>query len=380
MATRRIGIIFHGATGGLGRKQHLAGLLAIAAEGGLPLAGGGRLMPDIILAGRNEERLRAVAAETGLERWTTDLEAALASDQDSVLFDAASTGVRYEILGRAIAAGKHVYTEKPVAGTLEEAMALVRSAEVAGIRNGVVQDKLFTPGLSRLKEVCQSGLLGSILEVRIEMGHWVFDGMRQSAQRSSWNYRKADGGGLRLDMFPHWRYMIEGTVGPIRAITSTARTHITRRRDEAGRDYDADAEDSVFTQMEIEGGAIASVNSSWCSRVRREATITMQVDGMEGSAFATLEACYIQPDVATPRLGRSSDGPPAGSPFDHWHKLPQPPATNSYRRGWELFLRHVAEDGPFTSTLREGAKGVQLAELGKRSDRERRWLDVPELN
>jgi len=379
LAEERIGIIFHGATGSLARRQHLGGLLALCREGGLPLSNGDRLMPDFLLVGRSEQRLSELGAETGLTRWTTDLDTALRSPEYTVFFDAAATGQRREVLTRAIAAGKHIYTEKPIAGSVEDAMRLVSAARKAGVLHGAVQDKLFLPGFGKLRELARDRFFGDILEVRIEMGQWVFDGTDQPAQRASWNYRKKDGGGLMLDMFPHWRYMIEGIVGPIRSINATCRTHVPRRIDEDGVPYDVDVEDSVFARMEIEGGAIASVNCSWCTRVRRDATIQMQIDGTKGSAVATPSACFVQTDTSTPRLGRSSDGAPK-NPRDDWEELPiEGEPANSYRRGWELFLKHVAEGADFAPTLLEGAKDVQLAELGYRSNIERRWIDVPPL-
>jgi predicted dehydrogenase len=381
MADRRLGIIVNGATGGLATGQHLRALLAIRAEGGLLLADGDRVLPDPILVGRNAERLRMLATAKGVARWTTDLDAALSDAGDAVFFDAAATGSRYQVVSRAIEAGKHVYCEKPIAGTLQEALDLARAAQRAGVKNGTVQDKVFLPGFRKLRLLRDSGWFGRILEVRLECGRWVFDGNQQPANRPSWNYRKRDGGELVLDMFPHWRYMLDQLVGEIRAVSCNTRTHIPRRRDEAGQPYDVDVEDSVFAQMELEGGVIASVNTSWCTRIRRDDVITLQVDGTHGSALATAHDCFTQPDVATPAAVISVD---RRNPMDfraQWLAMPDNAATaNSYRSGWELFIRHVMEDAPFPSPLIEGAKGVQLAELSYLSHRERRWVDVPPLS
>jgi predicted dehydrogenase len=369
----------HGATGSLARRQHLGGLLAIRDEGGLPLQNGDRLVPDFLLVGRNEERLAALGAETGLTNWTTDLDSALAAPGYSVFFEAAASGQRIGMLARAVDAGKHIYAEKPVAGSVEDAMRVIRAADKAGLRHGTVQDKLFLPGFGKLPTLAREGFFGRILEIRLEMGQWVFDGTDRAAQRASWNYRKRDGGGIMIDMFPHWRYMIEGIVGPIRSISATCRTQIPRRIDENGQAYDVDVEDSAFAQMEVEGGAVASVNCSWSTRVRRDATIQIQIDGTNGSAVATPSECFVQSAASTPLLGRSSDGAPR-NPRDDWEPLATPgELTNSYRRGWEFFLRHVVEGGSYKPTLLEGAKGVQLAQLGYQSSRERRWIDVPDL-
>ena len=378
---RRVGIIVNGATGGLARHQHLAALLALRAEGGLTLSDGDRLVPDPILVGRNGDRLRALAAEIRVERWTTDLDTALSDDRNEIFFDAAATAGRFAVARRAIRSGKHVYCEKPVASTLDEAMELVRAARDAGVKNGTVQDKIFLPGFRKLKMLRESGFFGRTLEVRIEFGRWIFDGEHQRAQRPSWNYRKADGGGLILDMFPHWRYMIDHFAGAITAINCTCRTHVARRRDEGGRPYAVDVEDSAFAHMEIEGGAVASVNSSWCTRIRRDDIIVVQIDGTRGSAVATPHDCWTQGDVNTPSPVISVNARQPQDFFAQWLPVPANDAVgNSYRAGWELFLRHVADDEPFPFTLLEGARGVQLAELSYRSNAERRWMDVPALN
>ena len=377
MTARRIGIIFNGATGELARRQHLPALMAMRDEGGLPLSDGTRLVPDAVLVGRDPAKLAAVAARTGFARTAASLDAALASDAESLVFDAAPTGLRGDVLRRAIAAGKHVYAEKPVAGSTAEALALHAAAQAAGVKAGTVQDKLFLPGFAALLGLRRSGFFGQVLEVRVEMGRWVHDGFAQPGQRPSWNYRRRDGGGLVLDMFPHWRYMIDALAGEVQAVSATSRRHVPRRVDERGAAYNVDVEDSVFAQFALAGGAIASVNSSWCTRARREFPIQVQVDGMLGSAVAGPFACWSQADAPG---GAISAALPQASLFDGWAAVPvEAGAVNSYRAGWEGFLRHVAEGAPFPFTLLQGAKGVQLAELACQSDRERRWVDVPAL-
>ena len=380
MTARSIGIVFFGATGELAARQHLPALMAIRDEGGLPLRDGTRLTPDVLLIGRDTAKLAATAARTGFLRTATDLDAALASLTDTVFFDAAPSGLRVASLRRAIAAGKHVYCEKPVAGSTADALALHALAHAAGIKAGTVQDKLFLPGFQALLGLRRAGFFGRVLEVRVEMGRWIFDGFDQPGQRPSWNYRRKDGGGLILDMFPHWRYMIDALAGEITAVSATCRTFIPRRRDEAGAEYAVDVEDSVFATMELAGGGVASVNSSWTTRARREFAIQVQIDGSAGSAVAGPFGCWSQSLAESPGGAISAALPSGASFFDGWTGVPvDAAAVNSYRAGWELFLRHVAEDGPFPYTLLEGAKGVQLAEAAYASQRERRWVDLPPL-
>jgi predicted dehydrogenase len=378
--SHRLGIIINGATGGLVAAQHLPALLALREEGGLTLPDGRRAIPDLLLVGRDPGRLERIAQAAGIDRWSTDLDAALSSREHALFFDAAATAQRHDRVRRAIAAGKHVYCEKPIAETLDEAMALVRAAADAKICHGVVQDKIFLPGFRKLKQLREEGVFGRILEVRLEFSRFVADGERHPSQRPSWNYRKRDGGGLILDMFPHWRYLIEQIVGTIRAVSATSRTHIPQRRDEQGNRYQVDVEDAVFAQMELDGGVIASVNSSWTSRIRRDDAIVMQIDGTEASAVAGTHDCYLQTGATTPEKFFPLTKPQPHSFFDQWQLLPEDtPHPNSYRAGWELFIRHMLGGAPFPSPFIEGAKGVQLVELSHRSDRERRWVLVPEL-
>ncbi len=380
MADRRLGIIINGATGELARRQHLPGLIAMRAEGGLPLSNGDRVIPDLILVGRSAERLEPVAKAFGVARWTTDLEGALANPDDTLFFDVGATGARVPVLRRAIAAGKHIYTDKPIAGDLATALGLVAAVKAAGVKAGTVQDKLFLPGFAALQSLVRSGALGQLLEVRLEMGRWIFDGEIHPCQRPSWNYRKADGGGLILDMFPHWRYMLDHLVGPVRAVSAVARTQVPKRLDEAGKPYTVDVEDSVFAKVELEGGVIASINSSWATRVRRDAGIQVQIDGTKASAVGGPFECWIQTEADTPHQAVSAAIRTTHSFFDDWKPVPvEANPTPSYRAGWELFIRHVVEDAPFPYPLLEGAKGVQFAEAAYRSHAERRWVDLPDL-
>jgi len=381
MATKRIGIIMHGVTGRMGTNQHLdRSILAIRREGGVVLADGTRLLPDPILVGRDARKLESIAKARGVERWTTDLDQALANQDDAVFFDSASTQLRPQFLTRAIAAGKHVYCEKPVAATTAEALELYQAAEKAGIKHGVVQDKLWLPGLLKLKMVRDSGFFGRILSVRGEFGYWVFEGDLQSAQRPSWNYRREEGGGIILDMLCHWRYVLDNLFGEIKAITCLGSIHLPERWDEANRKYQSTAEDAAYATLQLEGGVIAHFNSSWCVRVRRDDLLTLQVDGTLGSAVAGLRGCVTQSRINTPKPVWNPDVPQPIDFYEGWQEVPDNTAwDNAFKAQWELFLKHVAGEGAFRWNLLEAAKGVQLADIAYKSWRERRWLDVPKL-
>ena len=379
MATRRIGIIMNGVTGRMGTNQHLVrSIAAIRAEGGLRLGSGDTLMPDPLLVGRNAAKLEALAKAHGIARWTTDLDAALAGRDDEIFFDAATTQARAALLQQAIAAGKHIYCEKPSAAALADAVEVARLARRAGVRHGVVQDKLFLPGLRKLKQVIDSGFLGTILSVRGEFGYWVFEGDWQPAQRPSWNYKRAEGGGIILDMLCHWRYVLDNLFGAVRAVSCLGAVHIPRRVDEEGRAYDADADDAAYATFQLDGGVIAHINSSWCTRVRRDDLAVFHVDGTHGSAVAGLQRCWTQSRVNTPKPVWNPDVPQPIRFFETWAEVPDNIAyPNGFRAEWELFLRHVAgESETFPWNLEAGARGVQLAEAGMQSWRERRWVDI----
>ena len=378
---KRIGIIMHGVTGRMGLNQHLIrSIVALRAEGGVLLSNGERVMPDPVLVGRNAARLEELARKYGIERWTTDLDGALADPDDAIFFDAATTQMRAELVSKALYAGKHIYCEKPISDDLDTAVELARKAKASGLKNGVVQDKLFLPGLRKIAMLRDSGFFGKILSVRGEFGYWVFEGDWQTAQRPSWNYRKADGGGIILDMLCHWRYVLDNLFGPVKAISCLGATHIPERVDEAGRRYVADADDAAYATFELEGGVIAHINSSWAVRVRRDDLVTFQVDGTHGSAVAGLTRCFTQHRVNTPKPVWNPDQPQTIDFFDTWDEVPDNQVyDNGFKIQWEMFLRHVLEDAPWRYTLTEGAKGVQLASLGLKSWAERRWLDVEPL-
>jgi len=374
----------HGVTGRMGTNQHLLrSILEIRRQGGVALKDGTRLMPDPLLAGRNADKLRALAKSHGVERWTTDLDAALQGREDEIFFDAASTKLRPKLLRRAIAARKHIYCEKPVATTLAEAKGLYAAAKKARIKHGVVQDKLWLPGLLKLRRLRDDGFFGRLLSVRGEFGYWVFEGDPQraqpAAQRPSWNYRRKDGGGIILDMLCHWRYVLDNLFGEVRAVSCLGATHIPWRWDENGRKYRATADDAAYASFRLAGGVVAHFNSSWTVRVRRDDLLTLQVDGTQGSAVAGLRRCFFQGCKETPKPVWNPDIPQPIDFFAGWKEAPDAGYENAFKAEWELFLKHVAGEGAFRWNLLEGAKGVQLAELGLKSWRERRWLDVPRL-
>jgi predicted dehydrogenase len=379
--THSLGIIMNGVTGRMGLNQHLRrSIQGIIAQGGVKAGAGETIMPRPLLVGRSEDKLEAISREFGGLPWTTDLQGALANPDYSIYFDAQTTDRRAEAVRAAIAAGKHVYCEKPIAGTTEVALDLFHKAEAAGVRNGVVQDKLWLPGLLKLQHLRDLGFFGRIFSVRGEFGYWVFEGDTVSSQRPSWNYRKEDGGGIILDMLCHWRYVLDRIFGPVKAVSCRGITHIPERRDESGKIYECTADDSAYATFELEGGIIAHFNSSWCVRVRRDDLLTIQVEGNKGSAVAGLRDCWIQPYAATPRPVWNPDIPSSIDYFEGWQKLPdQDNFDNAFKRQWELFLIHVATGGPFPWTLLEGAKGVQLAEKGLESWRKRAWVDVPPI-
>jgi predicted dehydrogenase len=382
VAERRLGIIMHGVTGRMGANQHLArSIAAIRAQGGVVLQDGTRIMPDPILVGRRLDALQALAKAHGVERVSTDLDQALANQADTVFFDAASTQLRPTLVKRAIAASKHVYCEKPTATNLAEALDLYRTAKAAGVKHGVVQDKLWLPGLLKLRMLIDSGFFGRLLSVRGEFGYWVFEGDWQPAQRPSWNYRKEDGGGIILDMLCHWRYVLDNLFGEVQGVSCLGATHIPERWGEDGKPYKATADDAAYATLQLAGGVIAHMNSSWTVRVRRDDLLTLQVDGTLGSAVAGLQKCHIQPRGATPKPVWNPDVPQPIDFFDTWQEVPTNVAyDNAFKAEWELFIRHVCEDAPFRWDLREGAKGVQLVDCALKSWAERRWIDVPKLD
>ncbi len=376
----------NGVTGRMGLNQHLVrSIVAIRQQGGVTLPGGGTVVPDPILVGRSEAKLREIARAHGIERVSTDLDSCLANPADAIYFDATLTSARVDHVRRAIAAGKHVYCEKPLAPTTVEALDLARAAERANLKHGVVQDKLFLPGIRKLKQLVDDGFFGRILSVRGEFGYWVFEGDDQPAQRPSWNYRKEDGGGIILDMFAHWRYLLDHTFGGVTAVQCTGATHIPTRVDEDGRRYTATADDAAYATFVLKarqggGEIIVQFNSSWTVRVYRDDLLQIQVDGTLGSAVAGLRTCKTQSRAATPRPVWNPDEP---NPFDFYRQWEEvrdaAEPDNAFKVQWELFLRHVAADEPFVHDFYEGAKGVQLAELGLKSWEKRRWIDVPPL-
>jgi predicted dehydrogenase len=377
-----VGIIMNGVTGRMGLNQHLRrSIAAIRAQGGVPLSNAAVILPHVLLVGRNPAKLEAISQEHENCPWTTDLDAALADPNYSIYFDAQTTDRRFEAVKRAIQARKHIYCEKPTATTLTEACELYRLAKQAGVKHGVVQDKLWLPGIRKLVALRNQGFFGRMLSVRGEFGYWVFEGDIIPPQRPSWNYRKEEGGGIILDMLCHWRYILDNVFGEVEAVSCLGATHIPKRWDEEGREYVCTADDAAYTTFQLAGGIVAHFNSSWTVRVRRDDLLTLQVDGTAGSALAGLRHCWIQPYGATPRPVWNPDIENPLDFFAQWQKVPEQQAfDNAFKVQWELFLKHVVCGDPFPWDLLAGAKGVQLAEKGMESWQKRCWVDVPPLS
>jgi predicted dehydrogenase len=382
---RRIGIVMNGVTGRMGLRQHLErSIVAIREQGGVAAADGTMIIPEPILVGRNELKLRRIAEQYGVTRWTTDLSEALAEPDVEIYFDSQLTQLREKGVRAAVEAGKAIYCEKPIAENLGAAVDLARVVIDSGLKNGVVMDKLSLPGLRKLKRLVDGGFFGRILSVRGDFGYWVFEGDWQEAQRPSWNYKLEEGGGIILDMFCHWRYVLDQTFGAVKSVYCQGATHIPTRVDEQGNEYDATADDAAYGVFELEGGIIAQMNSSWATRVFRDELVEFHVDGTEGSAVAGLRRCRAQHRSATPKPVWNPDLPATEKFREQWAEVPDNEVfDNGFKVQWEMFLRHVTstdEDSKFAWDFVEAAKGVQLAELGLRSWREGRKLEVPALD
>ena len=374
----KLGIIMNGVTGRMGTNQHLMrSIVEIIKQGGVKISEKEFIMPDPILVGRNPVKLQKLTEISGITKTTTDLDSVINDPAYQIYFDAQTTERRVTAVKQAIAAGKHIYCEKPTATNSEEAMELFDLAETAGVKNGVVQDKLWLPGFLKLKMLIDTGFFGDILAIRGEFGYWVFDGMPVPTQRPSWNYRKEDGGGMILDMFPHWRYVLDNVFGDVKAVSCVATTHIKDRIDENGNPYTCTADDAAFATFELEGGVFASFNSSWSVRVRRDDLLNIQVDGTKGSAVAGLRQVYIQPQASTPKPIWNPDAEGETDYYSDWTLMPDTiDYDNAFKAQWELFLKHVVCDTPFKWSLKEGAKGVQLAEKAIESCEKRAWVQV----
>ena len=378
MTIHKVGIIMNGVTGRMGTNQHLMrSIVEIIKQGGVKISDSEFILPEPVLVGRNEIKLKQLSEMSGVEKWTTDLDSVLNDPSYSVYFDAQTTGRRADAIKKAAKAGKHIYSEKPVATNTETAMELYRVCEEAGVKHGVVQDKLWLPGLVKLKRLMENGFFGKILSVRGEFGYWVFEGHTVPAQRPSWNYRKEDDGGIIVDMLCHWRYVLDNLFGPVKGVFCLGATHIPERVDEQGKPYECTADDSAYATFELENGVIAHFNSSWVTRVRRDDLLTLHVDGTKGSAVAGLRECWTQHYGNTPKPVWNPDIPQPINFFEGWSKVPeQENYDNAFKAQWELFLKHVVKNDPFPWNLLEGAKGVQLAEKGLESWAKKTWVEV----
>jgi predicted dehydrogenase len=381
MKEHKVGIIMNGVTGRMGTNQHLLRSIAeIIKQGGVKLSGGETIMPDPVLVGRDRSKLEKLSALSGVKKISTNLEETLADANNIIYFDSQTTGRRAEAVKLAVKAGKHIYCEKPIAVDTKTALELYKLCTDAKLKNGVVQDKLWLPGILKLKRLIQQGFFGEILSVRGEFGYWVFEGDNIPAQRPSWNYRKEDDGGIIVDMLCHWRYVLDNVFGKVKSVSCLGATHIPQRIDEQGKPYKCTADDAAYATFELEGGIIAHFNSSWTTRVRRDDLLTLQVDGTKGSAVAGLRECYIQHYGNTPKPVWNPDIAQPINFFEGWSKVPEQESyDNAFKAQWELFLKHVVKDEPFPWDLRDGARGVQLAEKGIESWSKRCWVDVPNI-
>jgi predicted dehydrogenase len=381
MKEHKVGIIMNGVTGRMGTNQHLMrSIVEIIKQGGVAISHDEVIMPDPILVGRNRSKLEKLSKLSGIDKISTDVEAVMADPAYQIYFDAQTTGRRAEGVRMAAAAGKHVYCEKPTATDTATALELYEVCQKAGVKNGVVQDKLWLPGIMKLKRLIQNGFFGEILSIRGEFGYWVFEGHTVPAQRPSWNYRKEDDGGIIVDMLCHWRYVLDNVFGKVKAVSCLGATHIKERIDELGRPYRCTADDAAYATFELEGGIIAQFNSSWCVRVRRDDLLTIQVDGTKGSAVAGLRECTTQHYGNTPKPVWNPDIKQPIDFFEGWSQMPEQEVfDNAFKAQWELFLKHVVKDEPFPWDLREGAKGVQLAEKGLESWEKRSWVQIGDL-
>jgi predicted dehydrogenase len=376
-----IGIIMNGVTGRMGTNQHLMrSVMEIIRQGGVRLSDGRLIMPVPVLVGRNKEKLNKLADISGIKNFTTDLNEVLPDEKYQIYFDAQTTGLRFEAVNKAALAGKHIYCEKPVATDTRKALEMYHVCEKAGVKNGVVQDKLWLPGLKKLKRLIDQGFFGRILSVRGEFGYWVFEGQSIPSQRPSWNYKKDQDGGIILDMLCHWRYVLDNLFGAVKAVSCLGATHIKERFDEYGNPYKPTADDAAYATFLLENDIVAHFNSSWCTRVRRDDLLTLHVDGTGGSAVAGLRECYIQHYFTTPKPVWNPDIVQPINFYDDWASVPEQELfDNAFKAQWELFLKHVVNDEPFPWNLFEGAKGVQLAELGYESWKSKKWIDIPRL-
>ena len=381
MKIHRIGIIMNGVTGRMGKNQHLLrSIVEIMKQGGVKISEDEYIMPDPILVGRNEAKLKELSALSGIEKYTTDLETVISDPNYEIYFDAQVTGRRAEAVKLAASNGKHVYCEKPTASDYKTAIDLYDFCEKAGVKHGVVQDKLWLPGMLKLKRLIQKGFFGKILSVRGEFGYWVFEGDTVPAQRPSWNYRKEDDGGIIVDMLCHWRYVLDNIFGKVQAVSCIGATHIKERVDEEGNAYKCTADDAAYASFQLEDDVVAHFISSWCVRVRRDDLLTIQVDGTLGSAVAGLRECYTQHYGNTPKPVWNPDIEQPIKFYEGWSKMPEQEIfENAFKVQWELFLKHVVKDEPFPWDLKEGARGVQLAEKGLESWAKRAWVDLPEI-
>ena len=377
---KTLGIILHGVTGRMGTNQHLIrSIKSIQNEGGIKLSDGNFLNLDVILSGRDKDKLSNLSKKHQISKWTTDLDKILQDSSYQVFFDSASTKMRAENITKAIKYNKHIYCEKPSAEKFQEAYDLFLLAEKKFVRHGVVQDKLFLPGLIKLKKLIQQNFFGKILSVKIDFGYWVFTGKdeNQPSQRPSWNYRKEEGGSIIIDMMCHWQYIITHLFGEIEDFVCMGKNHISTRYDNNAKSYHANADDACYAIVNLKNGILVQINSDWCTRVRKDDLVTFKVDGELGSALATLSQCYLQPLDKTPRPIWNPDEKQKHNFFNDWELVFENETyENAFKTQWILFLKHIAEGSPWDYGLEKGAEAVRFAELALKSWKEKKWINL----
>ena len=384
MATKRLGIIMHGVTGRMGYNQHLVRSICAIRDAGRRRACERRPRDARSDPGRPQrgEARRDRRSGTASRATTTDLDAALANTDDTVFFDAGSTQMRADLLSKAIDAGKDVYCEKPIADTLADAIKVAKLARSRGIKNGVVQDKLFLPGLRKMKLLKDAGFFGRMLSVRGEFGYWVFEGDLQPIQRPSWNYRKADGGGIILDMLCHWRYVLDNLFGEVKAVSCLGVTHIPRAHRRSGQALHGRCRRCRLCDVRARG---RRDRADQLVLVRaREARRSRHLPGRRHARLggrrphALLHPASREHAASGLESGRAADDElqrAVGGSAGHQAY------DNGFKLQWEDFIRHVVRGSALdVRSARKASRACSSPSSGCKSWAERRWLDVPDLS
>ena len=279
-----------------------------------------------------------------------------------ILFDAAATKQRVSTLTKAIAAGKHIYSEKPVALSVADGMALLTAARARNLKHGAVEDKIFLPGLQKLSAARRAEILRP--RHRLSPRFRLVGVRRIRAQKPAAKLelpakrcRRSHHGYVSALALRRSKAFSARSVGLWHA-TATA---IPQRADESGTRYDVDVDDTSLTLAELENGAVGTIACSWATRVRRDDLLTFQIDGTSGSAVAGLHRCWAQSAGDTPEVRHIN--PMVDIGFDYrrdWKEVPGLAAyANPYRVGWDRFLKHIVTGEPLASDLSAGIRDVQ---------------------